>query len=89
MAILILLGAMVLVGLLVGAVASLIWKENKPFGAAGDYAIAIVSAVVIGLMDFYVIPAMGFSDSLKWIGVATEPALGALFVLWLVRRAKR
>ena len=89
MVILILLGAMVLVGLLVGAVVSLIWKENKPFGAAGDYVIAIVSAVVIGLMDFYVIPAMGFSDTLKWIGVATEPALGALFVLWLVRRARR
>ncbi len=89
MDILILIVAMVLVGLLIGAIASLIWRENQPYGAAGDYVIAIVSAIVIGLMDWYVIPAMGFSDTLKWIGVATEPALGALFILWLVRRVKR
>lgn len=89
MQIVILIVAMVLVGLLVGAVASLIWKENKPFGAVGDYVIAIISTVIIGLIDWYVIPAMGFSDTLKWIGVATEPVLGALFVLWLVRRARK
>ena len=81
--------AMVLVGLLIGAIASLIWKEDKPLGAAGDYAVAVVVAIVVGLMDWYVIPAMGFSDTLKWIGIATEPALGALIVLWIIRRAKR
>jgi uncharacterized membrane protein YeaQ/YmgE (transglycosylase-associated protein family) len=81
--------AMVLVGLLIGAIASLIWKEDKPLGPAGDYAVAVVVAVAIGLIDLYVIPAMGFSDTLKWIGVATEPALGALIVLWLIRRARR
>ena len=83
------IGAMVLVGLLIGAIASLIWKEDKPLGAAGDYAVAVVVAIVVGLMDWYVIPAMGFSDTLKWIGIATEPALGALIVLWIIRRAKR
>ena len=80
---------MVLVGLLVGAVASLIWKENQPLGAAGDYVVAVISTILIGLMDWYVIPAMGFSDTIKWIGLATEPALGALFVLWVVRKAKK
>ena len=89
MVIIILIGAMVLVGLLIGAIASLIWKEDKPLGAAGDYAVAVVVAIVVGLMDWYVIPAMGFSDTLKWIGIATEPALGALIVLWIIRRAKR
>jgi uncharacterized membrane protein YeaQ/YmgE (transglycosylase-associated protein family) len=88
MEIVILVIAMMVVGLLVGAIASLIWKD-KPFGALGDYAIAIVSAIVIGLIDWYVIPAMGFSDTLKWIGVATEPLIGALLVLWLVRRARK
>ncbi len=81
--------AMVVVGLLVGAIASLIWKDNKPFGTLGDYLIAIVSAIVFGLLDWYVIPAMGFSDTIKWIGLATEPLFGALFVLWLIRRAKK
>ena len=89
MVIIILIVAMVLVGLLIGAIASLIWKEDKPLGAAGDYAVAVVVAIVVGLMDWYVIPAMGFSDTLKWIGIATEPALGALIVLWIIRRAKR
>ena len=89
MQIVVLLVAMVLVGLLVGAVASLIWKENKPLGATGDYIVAVISAIVIGLLDWYVIPAMGFSNTIKWLGVATEPALGALFVLWIVRKAKK
>ena len=89
MGIVVLLVAMVLVGLLMGAIASLIWKENKPLGAAGDYVVAVISTILIGLMDWYVIPKMGFSDTIKWIGVATEPALGALFVLWVVRKAKK
>lgn len=89
MGIVVLIIAMMLVGLLVGAVASLIWKENQPLGAAGDYVVAVISTIVIGLLDWYVIPAMGFGDTIKWLGVATEPALGALFVLWIVRKAKK
>jgi len=45
--------------------------------------------VVVGLMDWYIIPAMGFSDTLKYLGIAMEPALSALLVLWIVRLAKR
>ena len=89
MQIIILLIAMVLVGLLMGAIASLIWKENQPLGTAGDYVVAVISAIVIGLLDWYVIPAMGFSNTVKWLGVATEPALRALIVLWIIRKAKR
>jgi uncharacterized membrane protein YeaQ/YmgE (transglycosylase-associated protein family) len=89
MEIVILVIAMGVVGLLVGAVASLVWKEDKPLGIAGDYVVAIVSTIIIGLLDWYVIPAMGFSNTLKWIGIATEPALGALVVLWIIRRAKK
>jgi uncharacterized membrane protein YeaQ/YmgE (transglycosylase-associated protein family) len=85
----ILLIAMVLVGLLMGAIGSLIWKENKPLGAAGDYAVAVITAIVIGLLDWYVIPAMGFSDTWKYLGVAMEPALSALIVLWIVRKVKK
>jgi uncharacterized membrane protein YeaQ/YmgE (transglycosylase-associated protein family) len=87
--IVILLVAMVLVGLLMGAIGSLIWKENKPLGAAGDYIVAVITAIAVGLLDWYVIPAMGFSDTWKYIGVATEPALSALIVLWIVRKVKK
>lgn len=81
--------AMIVVGLIIGFIAGLIWKENRPMGVGGDYAVAVVTAVVIGLLDFYVIPMMGFSDTMKWLGVAMEPALGALGILWLIRYAKR
>lgn len=89
MEILFLLTAMVIVGLIVGAIAGVIWKDNRPIGVRGDYIAAVISAVVIGLLDWYVIPAMGFSDTLKWIGLIAEPPLGALLVLWIIRKAKK
>lgn len=89
MNILILVIAMVLVGLLIGWMAGLIWKDKRPIGVQGDYATAVIVAVVVGLMDWFVIPAMGFSTGLRNVGVALEPALGALFVLWLIRLAKK
>jgi uncharacterized membrane protein YeaQ/YmgE (transglycosylase-associated protein family) len=86
---LILIGAMIVVGLIVGAVAGPIWKNKRPIGVAGDYLAAVASAVAIGLIDWYVIPAMGFSQTMKYLGVALEPALGALLVLWAIRAAKK
>lgn len=84
-----LIAAMIIVGLVAGWIGGLIWKDNRPYGVQGDYIIAIVTAVVFGLLDWYLIPALGFSDTLKWLGIATEPLLGALLVLWLARRVKR
>jgi hypothetical protein len=55
----------------------------------GDYIASVITAVVVGLLDWYVIPAMGFSDSLRNLGVALEPALGALLVLWIIRQARK
>jgi len=81
--------AMVVVGLIMGYVAGLIWKENRPIGVNGDYIAAVVTAVLVGLLDWFVIPAMGFSKSLVYIGLAMEPALGSLLVLWIIRKAKQ
>lgn len=89
MDVLLLVVAMVVAGLLMGVIAGWIWKDNRPYGATGDYLIAVITAVIVGLIDWYVIPAMGFSDTMKYIGVIFEPALGALLILWLVRVAKR
>ena len=89
MDILILLVVMVVVGLVMGWVAGLIWKGNRPIGVQGDYVVAVVTAVVVGLLDWYVIPAMGFSQGLVYLGLALEPALGALLVLWIIRKAKQ
>lgn len=89
MEIIILIVAMVIVGLVMGLVAGLIWKDNHPIGVAGDYIVAVIVAVIFGLLDWFVIPAMGFSDTMKYIGILFEPALGALAVLWLIRVAKK
>jgi uncharacterized membrane protein YeaQ/YmgE (transglycosylase-associated protein family) len=89
MDILILIVAMIVVGLIIGWLAGPIWKNKRPIGVRGDYIAAVVTAVVVGLIDWYVIPAMGFSDNLRNLGVAMEPALGALLVLWIIRQAKR
>ena len=45
MEIVILLVAMILVGLLMGWVGGLIWKDNRPIGVGGDYIAAVISAV--------------------------------------------
>ena len=89
MNIVILIVAMIVVGLIAGWLAGFIWKGKRPIGVQGDYTAAIITAVVVGLMDWYVIPAMGFSDSLRNLGVAMEPFLGALLVLWIIRLAKK
>ena len=89
MEILILVAAMIVVGLIAGWLAGPIWKGVRPIGVRGDYIAAIITAIVIGFMDWYVIPAMGFSDSLRNLGVAMEPFLGALLVLWIIRLAKK
>ncbi len=81
--------AMIVVGLIAGYLAGLIWKDERPIGVQGDYMAAIVTAILFGLLDWYVIPAMGFSDTLKYIGIVSEPLLGALAVLWIIRKAKQ
>jgi uncharacterized membrane protein YeaQ/YmgE (transglycosylase-associated protein family) len=89
MDILFLIVAMVVVGAIMGFVAGLIWKDDRPIGVRGDYIVSIIAAILMGLVDWFLIPAMGFSDTMKWIGVLTEPALTSLLVLWLVRIAKK
>jgi uncharacterized membrane protein YeaQ/YmgE (transglycosylase-associated protein family) len=89
MDIVILVIAMIVVGLIVGWLAGPIWKNKRPIGVRGDYIAAVATAVAVGLLDWFVIPAMGFSQTMKYAGVAIEPALGALAVLWVIRVAKR
>ena len=89
MEILILIVAMILVGLIMGAVARAIWKDDPPMGVQGTIIVSVVTAVAVGLLDWYVIPAMGFSNTMKVLGVAIEPALSVLLVLWIIRRARK
>lgn len=89
MQIVVLIVAMIVIGLIVGWLAGPIWKNKRPIGVRGDYIAAVITAIAVGLMDWYVIPAMGFSENLRNMGIAFEPALGALLVLWIIRMAKK
>ena len=89
MNIIVLLIILIIVGLIIGYLAGLIWKDNRPIGIKGDYIVAVLSVVAIGLLDYYVIPAMGFSETLRWLGVVSEPWIGALLILWVIRYAKK
>jgi uncharacterized membrane protein YeaQ/YmgE (transglycosylase-associated protein family) len=89
MEILLVIVGMVIAGLIMGFVAGLIWKDNRPIGVAGDYIASVITTVLVGLLDWYLIPALGFSDTIKIIGIIFEPALSALLVLWIIRKAKQ
>ena len=67
----------------------LIWKENRPIGVRGDYILSVVVCVIGGIVYWFLIPALGFSDWVKYLGILLEVPLLALLVLWLVRVAKR
>ncbi len=86
--IIILIAAMTVVGVIIAALAGLIWKENRPIGVTGDYIAAILSAIIMGFVDWFLIPAMGFGESIRWLGVIVEPPAAALIVLWIIRKAK-
>ncbi len=88
MDVLILIGAMIVVGLIMTFVARLIWKEGMPVKGTGAYLVGVITAVAVGLLDWVVIPAMGFSETLKYLGVILEPPLGVLIVFWIIKRAK-
>ncbi|MBI9046607.1 MAG: hypothetical protein JEZ06_19100 [Anaerolineaceae bacterium] len=89
MAYLIIVGLMLVVGVIMGFVAGLIWKDNRPIGVSGDFIASIITCVVVGLLDWIVVPALGFSKQLALIALAMEPAASALLVLWIIRKVKK
>ena len=46
--------AMIVVGLIAGWLAGSIWKHKRPIGARGDYIAAVITAIAMGLLDWYV-----------------------------------
>lgn len=89
MSAIILVVAMIVVGLIIGWLAGPIWKNKRPIGVRGDCIASVITANAVGLMDWYVVPSMGFSVLLRNVSIVIEPALSALFVLWIIRAAKK
>jgi uncharacterized membrane protein YeaQ/YmgE (transglycosylase-associated protein family) len=89
MDVIILVAAMAAVGALFGWLADKIFKGERPKGLSGDLLAGMITTIAVGLLDWYVIPAMGFKQSMVILGVILEPAIGAVIVLWLLRRANK
>ena len=49
--IIILIAAMAGVGIIIAALAGLIWKDNRPIGVSGDYIASILSAITLAALD--------------------------------------
>ena len=86
MEIIILIAAMVLVGLITTVLAGVIWKGERPYGISGDMLAASLTAIIFGLIDWYVIPAMGFSDTMKIIGIMFFVFVGCYAVYYALLR---
>ena len=87
MEVLILLVVLAVLGFIMAKVAGIIWKDDK-LSSQSILTISLATTIIVGLLDWYVIPAMGFSDTIKWFGTMLEPPLAVLAVIWLVRRSR-
>jgi len=81
--------AMILVGIVIGWLGDKIFKGERPKGIQGDILAATLTTVIVGLLDWIVIPMIIEGDTIRLLGVIFEPALGALLVLWIMRRASQ
>jgi len=80
----------IVLGLVVGYGASGIFKGERPYGLGGDLTAALLSEIIVGLMDWFLIPVMlpNMAPIWKFAAALVEPFLTALIVLWLMRYLK-
>jgi uncharacterized membrane protein YeaQ/YmgE (transglycosylase-associated protein family) len=79
----------VVVGLLVGALASIVTKSEPPYGLAIDLVVSVLAMVIMGLGDFYLLPLLGVTGVVYFLGTLLEPLFAAVLALWLLRVIKR
>jgi len=79
----------VVLGLLVGALASVVTKSEPPYGLTIDIVASVLTMVIVGLFDFYVLPLIGITGALHFAAAILEPLVGAVLILWLLRVIKR
>ncbi len=82
-------GIEIVLGIVIGFIAGLIWKDNRPIGVQGDYLVAIGACVVFGLGMWYLMPMIGFGQTIKLLATFGDAPGLALIILWLIRRNKQ
>ena len=79
----------VLLGLLVGALAGLVGSGEPPYGLAVDIGASVLTMIGIGMLDYAILPLMGYEGTLRFIAMVAEPLITVAIVLWLLRTIKR
>jgi uncharacterized membrane protein YeaQ/YmgE (transglycosylase-associated protein family) len=83
------LGIWILLGLLVGALASLVLAGDPPYGLEVDILVSVATMIVVGLGDYYLLSLMDISSSIRFLIAILEPLTSAMLVVWLLRVIKR
>jgi uncharacterized membrane protein YeaQ/YmgE (transglycosylase-associated protein family) len=81
----------IVIGALAGWIVPLLAKSKPPYGLAVDLIVSIVVMILIGLGDWFIIPAMfpQFGGLILSVAALAEPFIGVLVALWLMRWWKR
>ncbi len=79
----------ILLGLLVGALTGIVTGGEPPYGLAVDLGAGVFTMIGVGLLDYFLLPLMGFEGPIQFIAMIAEPLIGAALVLWLLRVIKR
>jgi hypothetical protein len=80
----------VLVGsVLVGWLVPMAFKSERPYGLAGDIIIPTIVGVVYTFIIYqYIVPMVGMTGWLAFIGSAIEGIAVAAITLWILRKIK-
>ena len=80
----------VILGVVAAALAPRIFKKPAPFGTTAEYIICVVTAIVVGLLDWLVfLPMFNITGPLAFVGSLVEPFLSAWLVIWILRQVRR
>lgn len=79
----------VVLGLVCGWLAGVFWKKERPFGMRGDLIAGLVTVVLVGLADWYLMPAIGIHGISVLVIAILEPVISAFIVFWLMRIYKK
>ncbi len=80
----------IVMGLGLGYYATSIFKGERPYGLSGDLIAGLVTAIVVGLLDWFIVPMIfpTMGQTILLLAGILEPLLSVLLVLWLMRYIK-
>ncbi len=78
-----------LIGLVVGALASVVSSGEPPYGLTVDIAVAVAVTVVTGVINYYILRFAEVGGLVAFIIMVLDPLVSAVVFLWLLRVIKR